>query len=139
MTICFLLCLVCVHNHYLNFPVVLPLPVLISVTARFAIVKTFCLRYNPFVRLDLFLKTSRLVKRRTVAQEMCGAGRVLVNGKEAKPAKEIEPGDTLRLSYSTRIIGIEVLKVPASSKNVKSLPEEIYRVISDQKISREEI
>ena len=91
------------------------------------------------MRLDLFLKTSRLVKRRTVAQEMCGAGRVLVNGHEAKPGKEIGPGDTLRLSYSTRTIDIEVLTVPASSKNVKSLPEELYRVISDQRIPQDDI
>jgi ribosomal 50S subunit-recycling heat shock protein len=90
------------------------------------------------VRLDLFLKTSRLVKRRTVAQEMCGAGRVLVNGHEAKPAKEIGPGDMLRLSFSTRTIDIEVLKVPASSKNVKDPPDELYRVTSDQKIPQEE-
>jgi len=90
------------------------------------------------VRLDLFLKTSRLVKRRTVAQEMCGAGRVLVNGQEAKPAKEIVPGDALRLSYPTRTIDIKVLSVPDSSKNVKSLPEDLYRVISDQRIPRED-
>ncbi len=86
------------------------------------------------MRLDLFLKTSRLVKRRTVAQEMCGAGRVQVNGLEAKPAKEIGPGDVLRLSYSTRTIDIEVLKVPATSKNVKDPPEELYRVMSDRKL-----
>ena len=91
------------------------------------------------MRLDLFLKTSRLVKRRTVAQEMCGAGRVLVNGQEAKPAKEIGPGDALRLFFSTRTIDIEVLFVPASSKNIKVPPEEMYRVISDQKIPREDI
>ncbi len=106
---------------------------------RFAIVKSHYLRYNPFVRLDLFLKTSRLLKRRTVAQEMCGAGRVLVNGREAKPAKEIGPGDALRLFFSTRTIDIEVLTVPVSSKNVKCLPEELYRVVSDQKIPREDI
>lgn len=106
--------------------------------SRFAIVKSLYLRYNPFVRLDLFLKTSRLVKRRTVAQEMCSGGRVQVNGQEAKPAKEVGPGDTLRLTYSTRIIDIEVLKVPSSSKNVISLPEELYRVTSDQRIPRED-
>ncbi|MEK6742851.1 MAG: RNA-binding S4 domain-containing protein [Nitrospirota bacterium] len=90
------------------------------------------------MRVDLFLKTSRLVKRRTVAQEMCGAGRVLVNGQEAKPAKEVGPGDALRISYSTRIIEIEVLKVPASSNNVKCLPEELFRVTSDHRIPRED-
>ena len=85
------------------------------------------------MRLDLFLKISRLVKRRAMAQEMCGAGRVLVNGLAAKPAREIRPGDTVRLSYSSRTIDIKVLTVPASSKNVKTPPEELYRVTSDQR------
>jgi ribosomal 50S subunit-recycling heat shock protein len=89
------------------------------------------------VRLDLFLKTSRLVKRRTIAQELCDAGRVLVNGNPAKPAKEIKPGDALRISYATRVIDIEVLAVPASSKNVKTPPEELYRVTGEQWLSRE--
>jgi ribosomal 50S subunit-recycling heat shock protein len=91
------------------------------------------------VRLDLFLKTSRLVKRRTVAQELCDAGRVLVNGSPAKPAKEIKPGDTIRVSYVTRVIDIAVLVVPASSKNIKLTPEELYRVTSEQRVPREEI
>jgi len=85
------------------------------------------------VRLDLFLKISRLVKRRAVAQEMCGAGRVLVNGHAAKPAREVRRGDAVRLSYTSRTIDIRVLVVPASSKNVKTLPEELYRVTSDQR------
>lgn len=85
------------------------------------------------MRLDLFLKTSRLVKRRTVAQELCDAGRVLVNGLAAKPAKEIRPGDRLALSYATRTIEAEVLAVPPSSRNVKLLPEELYRVTADRR------
>jgi ribosomal 50S subunit-recycling heat shock protein len=95
------------------------------------------LRYNPFVRLDLFLKTTRLVKRRTVAQEMCDAGRVLVNGSPAKPAKEVKAGDILRLSYASRTIDIEVLGVPASSKSSKTPPEGLYRVIRDQRLQQE--
>ena len=85
------------------------------------------------MRLDLFLKISRLVKRRAVAQEMCGAGRVLVNGHAAKPAREVRPGDAVRLSYTSRTIDIRVLVVPASPKNVKTPPEELYRVTSDQR------
>jgi len=120
----------------LNFPGIPPIPP--APYSRFAIVKSLYLRYNPFVRLDLFLKTSRLVKRRTVAQEMCGAGRVQVNGQEAKPAKEIGPGDSLRLFFSTRTIDIEVLSVPASSKNAKDPPEELYRVTADRRLPRED-
>lgn len=86
------------------------------------------------MRLDLFLKTSRLVKRRAVAQEMCGAGRVLVNGHAAKPAREVRAGDTVRLSYTSRTIEIEVLIVPASSKKVMTPPEELYRVTSEQRL-----
>jgi ribosomal 50S subunit-recycling heat shock protein len=90
------------------------------------------------VRLDLFLKASRLVKRRTIAQEMCDAGRVLVNGQQAKPAKEIKPGDLLALTYAARVREVEVLVVPASSKNVKAPPEELYRVLSEQRLPHTE-
>jgi ribosomal 50S subunit-recycling heat shock protein len=89
------------------------------------------------VRLDLFLKTTRLVKRRTVAQEMCDAGRVLVNGSPAKSAKEVKAGDILRLSYASRTIDIEVLRVPVSSKNSKTPLEELYRVTRNQQLQQE--
>jgi ribosomal 50S subunit-recycling heat shock protein len=91
------------------------------------------------VRLDLFLKTSRLVKRRVIAQEMCDTGRVLVNGIPAKPARAVRPGDTLRLSYASRIIDIEVLAIPPSSKNSKLQPEELYRVTREQRLPQDEI
>jgi len=103
----------------------------------FCVVKTGQLRYNPPVRLDLFLKVSRLVKRRAIAQEMCDAGRVLVNGAPAKSSKSVKPGDALRLSYAARIIDIKILLVPASSKNVKTLPEELYQVTGEQRLPRE--
>lgn len=90
------------------------------------------------MRLDLFLKASRLVKRRTIAQEMCDAGRVLVNGQTAKPAKEIKTGDRLVLTYVSRKLAVEILAVPASSKNVKAPPEELYRILSEQRPSQPE-
>jgi ribosome-associated heat shock protein Hsp15 len=68
---------------------------------------------------------------------MCDAGRVLVNGSPAKPAKEVKAGDILRLSYASRTIDIEVLGVPASSKNSKTPLEELYRVTRDQRLQRE--
>lgn len=89
------------------------------------------------MRLDLFLKTSRLVKRRAAAQAMCDASRVLVNSHAAKSAKEIRPGDTLRLLFTARTIDIEVLGVPASSRNSKVPPEELYRVVSEQRLPRD--
>lgn len=89
------------------------------------------------MRLDLFLKASRLVKRRAIAQDMCDGGRVLVNGAPAKPAKAVKQGDALRLSYQSRIIDVEVLAIPASSKNIKTPPEELYRVTGEQRLPRE--
>jgi ribosomal 50S subunit-recycling heat shock protein len=83
------------------------------------------------VRLDLFLKTSRLVKRRTVAQELCDAGRVLVNGAAAKPAKEVRPGDVLTLAFSSRTVEIEVLGLPLKSRTAPS--EESYRIRSEER------
>jgi ribosomal 50S subunit-recycling heat shock protein len=83
------------------------------------------------VRLDLYLKLSRLVKRRSVAHELCENGRVLLNGKAAKPSKDIKPGDVLTLQFSTKSIELEVLIAPTSSG--KSLPGEPYRVIAERR------
>jgi ribosomal 50S subunit-recycling heat shock protein len=88
------------------------------------------------MRLDLFLKTSRLVKRRTVAQEMCVAGRVLVNGHEAKPAKEVNPGDVVTLKFSSRIVDLVIVgMINASSR--KMSPEELYRIKSETRLPKE--
>ena len=87
------------------------------------------------MRLDLFLKTSRLVKRRTIAQEMCGAGRVLVNGHEAKPAKEVNKGDVITLKFSSRIVDLNVLEMPTSSKKASS--EAFYSVKSETRLPRD--
>lgn len=86
------------------------------------------------MRLDLFLKTSRLVKRRTVAKEMCETGRVFVNGREAGPAKEVRVGDAITIKYSTKNFEIEVIGIPA--RPGKAVPEEMYRVISETRIER---
>ncbi len=100
------------------------------------VVKPPDFRYNQNVRLDLFLKTSRLIKRRTLAREMCENGRVLVNGREAKPAKEVSPGDEITLKFSTRTIDLEVTRVLAASSR-KTSPEELYRVKSETRLPME--
>jgi len=64
------------------------------------------------MRLDKFLKVSRLIKRRTVANEACGAERVTVNGKEAKPAHPVQVGDVIGLTLGSRTVRVEVLAVP---------------------------
>ena len=63
------------------------------------------------MRLDKYLKVSRLIKRRTVASEACEAGRVAVNGKVAKPAHDVKVGDTIELTFGQRTLTVEVLSV----------------------------
>jgi len=71
-----------------------------------------------------------------MAREMCDKGRVLVNGHEAKPAKEVKQGDVVTLRFSSRIIEIDILGLPAASSK-KTHPEEWYRVKSDTRLRRE--
>jgi ribosomal 50S subunit-recycling heat shock protein len=103
---------------------------------RFPIVKPSFLRYNIFVRLDLFLKVCRLVKRRAVARELCEAGRVSVNGHQSKPAKEVNQGDRITLKFTSRIIELEVLELVAASPN-KTDAMLLYRVITEKRIEHE--
>lgn len=63
------------------------------------------------MRLDKFLKVSRIIKRRTVANDACDAGRVSVNGKPAKASYDVKQGDILEISFGSRNIKAEVLSV----------------------------
>lgn len=63
------------------------------------------------MRLDKFLKVSRLIKRRTVANEACDAGRVMVNGKAAKASVQVKPGDVIEIQFGTRTVKAEVLQL----------------------------
>ena len=63
------------------------------------------------MRIDKFLKVSRILKRRTVAQEACSAGKVMVNGRQAKPSHEIKEGDVVEILYNTGTLKFRVLAV----------------------------
>ena len=63
------------------------------------------------MRLDKFLKVSRLIKRRTVANEACDAGRVLVNGKPAKASVKVKVGDVIEIQFGTKMVKVEVLDI----------------------------
>ncbi|MDD7772778.1 MAG: RNA-binding S4 domain-containing protein [Faecousia sp.] len=63
------------------------------------------------MRLDKYLKVSRLIKRRTVANEACDSGRVLVNGKAAKAGYEVKIGDRIAIQFGQRTLCVEVLQV----------------------------
>ena len=68
------------------------------------------------MRLDKWLKVSRLIKRRTVAQEACDGGRVSLNGRTAKPSAEVKPGDILEISFGAKAVRAEVLSVQETVK-----------------------
>ena len=68
------------------------------------------------MRLDKFLKVSRLIKRRTVANEGCDAGRVLVNDKPAKASVKVKPGDIIEIQFGTRTVKVEVLDIKDTTK-----------------------
>ncbi|SFA82615.1 Ribosomal 50S subunit-recycling heat shock protein, contains S4 domain [Acetitomaculum ruminis DSM 5522] len=63
------------------------------------------------MRLDKYLKVSRLIKRRTVANEACDAGRVSVNGKVAKASLDIKPGDIIEITFGTKPVKVEVISI----------------------------
>ena len=68
------------------------------------------------MRLDKFLKVSRLIKRRTVANEACDAGRVLVNDKPAKASVKGKQGDIIEIQFGTRTVKVEVLDIKDTTK-----------------------
>lgn len=87
------------------------------------------------MRLDLFLKAGRLVKRRAVARELCEEGRVLVNGREARPAKEVRPGDRVTVRYASRHLEVEITALPAQSGR-QAAEEGLYRAVSETRVPR---
>lgn len=74
------------------------------------------------MRLDIFLKLSRLVPRRTLAQEMCEAGAVKVNGLRAKSAHEVRERDLLSIRQRGRMTTVRVLKVPSKPPSKREAP-----------------
>lgn len=79
------------------------------------------------MRLDKFLKVSRLIKRRTVAADACSASRVLLNGKEVKPAKEVKAGDVIEIVYGAGSLKVRVKAIADVTK--KEDAAELYEVI----------
>ena len=79
------------------------------------------------MRLDKFLKVSRLIKRRTVANEACDAGRVLVNDKAAKASYDVKNGDVIEIQFGTKSVKVDVLDVQETVK--KDEAKELYRYL----------
>ena len=84
--------------------------------------------YNYFMRLDKFLKVSRLIKRRTVANKVTEQGRIYVNGIIAKPAKQLKIGDIISMVQADKEYKVKVVKIPNNNVSVQeasTLYEEI--------------
>lgn len=79
------------------------------------------------MRLDKFLKVSRLIKRRTIANEACDSGRVLVNEQVAKASLKVKVGDIIEIQFGTKNVKAEILDIQDTTK--KELAKELFRYI----------
>ncbi|MBR5899872.1 MAG: RNA-binding S4 domain-containing protein [Clostridia bacterium] len=79
------------------------------------------------MRIDKFLKVSRILKRRTLAQEAAAGGRVKINGKTVKPSHDVKVGDVVELGFNSGTVKIEILAVKETVR--KEEAENLYRVI----------
>ena len=79
------------------------------------------------MRIDKFLKISRIIKRRTIAQEACDSGRVMINDKLAKSSTDVKVGDVLEIRFGTNTVKYEVLEIKEHVK--KEETENMYRIV----------
>ena len=82
------------------------------------------------MRLDKFVKVSRLIKRRTVANEISDTGRVYVNGNIAKPAKTLKVGDIIKIEYANKNVVVKVLTIPTGNVSIQQASE-LYEIIEE--------
>lgn len=79
------------------------------------------------MRLDKYLKVSRLIKRRTVANEACDAGRVMINDKVAKAGTEVKVGDTITINFGNKDVKVEVVAIQETIR--KEEAKEMFRYL----------
>lgn len=83
------------------------------------------------MRLDKFLKVSRLIKRRTLAKEIADQGRIFINGKQAKASSDVKLGDELQIQFGNRILTVKVEKLTETAK--KDEAASMYTVIKEKR------
>ena len=86
------------------------------------------------MRLDLFLKSSRLCARRTLAQKLCEAGLISVNEKTAKSSTAVKPGDKLKIRRGDRITAVRILSLPAARQTSRSEAGALYEIVSEDRL-----
>ncbi len=88
------------------------------------------------MRLDKYLKVSRIIKRRPVAKEVSDAGKITLNGRTAKAATEVKPGDILIIRFGSRYLEVEILDCKENVKAAEA--KDLYRVLKQEKINLED-
>lgn len=81
------------------------------------------------MRIDKFLKVSRIIKRRTVAKDVCEDERIYINGKPVKPSKEVKIGDIVTVRFGNRSLSVKVLSI--ESVVTKAQAEEMYEIVEE--------
>ena len=81
------------------------------------------------MRLDKYLKVSRLIKRRTVANDACDASRIFVNGKSAKASYDVKLGDEITISFGSKQVTVKVLDIRETTKKTEAVG--MYEIISE--------
>lgn len=86
------------------------------------------------MRLDKFLKVSRLIKRRTVAKDVSDQGRVLINGREAKPSTMVKVGDEITVQFGQKLVTVRVERLTETTR--KDEAASLYTVVKEEAIAR---
>lgn len=84
------------------------------------------------MRIDLYLKIARLVKRRPISKELANQDRLFINGKQAKPSTDVKIGDEIDLFFGHRHLKVKVLELADSIKKAQSMV--LYQILSDERI-----
>ena len=83
------------------------------------------------MRLDKFLKVSRILKRRTLANEACDASRISVNGKPAKASYDVKLGDLITVAFGAKTVTVKVLEIKETTKKTESIG--MYEIVSEDR------
>lgn len=89
------------------------------------------------MRLDQYLRASRLVLRRTIAQQLCDAGAVTVNGLAARSSRAVRAGDLLTIRRRDRVLTIRVLSLPVSKQVSRTAAPTLYEVVGETRIEED--
>ena len=92
--------------------------------------RAFFVKEMNDMRIDKYLKVSRLIKRRTVANEVADAGRILVNGKVVKASYNVKEGDIIEITFGNKPVKVKVLMAEVNTQS-KDLAREMYQVVEE--------